>query len=1043
MIWIRRPVQTLLASLVRDAELSLDAKSNKLIAMAVPADQEMIQKTLEELAASDLPENEREVRFHTLQEASATEVLTVLRGLVPNAEVTVEAKTGRLMVVAKPADHEKVLETITKMEEGSTSKAELRFIELQDVLPPTVLKLLSELAPKAEITPDTENDRLMVVATAEDHEKIAETIAKVEEAGSTKPELRFYPTEDELPAAVLTILKTLAPKAQITPDASKKYLTIVASPADHELIAKTIEQATTTLPAEEKEKLVVYSVTAQQQTRFQTVLASVQAELPSVKVIPDTTPGQLSIWAKPSDHEVLAGIMDELNQEVPPEDKFQLVAYALKSADSASVTQVLGELFPNTRVTLDAKSNRLLIWTRAEEHEAIRRALDEIDVEGPAEEQRRFEVYAINGVAGLSAAGRAAKAASFLASLQTLVPNAKLTIDSETGNLVAFATPTEHDIIRTAVEKLGNFTSAAYTPQLEVHELTTADPTTTVPILEGLVPRAEITLDSANNRLIVLAPPDSQATIRNTLSQLQSTDPGANDPQVRVINLKQKASQALTDVLAQLTPDANVTVDEEGKRLVVVANEADHEIVERTVQQIDGELTEDEENALMVYPVTPGQRKRFEAVVESLSEDLPNVNVIDDDEPTQVSVWAKPSEHQVIGEILMQLKTGATQETQKRFEAYSIQGAVGYETTRSGRLTTATTLMTGLQELVPGAKLMIDYKNDKLVAWASPEEHEMLKVAVEKLAPASGGENAPRLQVYTLSKKAPSGLVEGLQKLVPEAEVSIDTEGTSLTVVATSTEQQMVQDAVDRLKQAASGKSQPYFEAYELRGLSGSTPSLQYYSARTFMTSLEPLVPDAKLSIDFESKSLIAFGTAEEHATLKTAVEKLTRSGPDNSPELQVYTLKQRPPKSLIDGLEKLAPQAELSLDEESTDLTVVATAAEQAVIKDALDKINAAAGEQEQPFFEVYTLKGVSGTTSSSRYYSANAFMNQLEPFAPNAKMSVDFEDRRSCSCWRRPAEHEVHQKGCRQDSKHGQRKTPSPSCTSTRLRARFPETH
>ena len=986
-------VQTLLTRLVRQAELSLDATSNKLIAMAIPADQEMIQKTLEELAASDVPENEREVRFHTLEHASATEVITVLQGLVPKAQVTVDATTGRLMVVAKPSDHDKVLQTITEMEEGSTSKAELRFIELQEALPPTVLTLLSELAPRAQITPDAENDRLMVMATAEDHAKITETIAKVEEAGSTKPELRFYPTEDELPSAVLSILATLAPKAQITPDASGKYLTVVASPADHEIIKSTIEQATTTLPAEEKEKLVVYPVTNQQQTRFQAVLTSVQAELPSVRVIPDSTPGQLSIWAKPSEHEVLAGIIEELTQELPPEEKFQLVAYGLKAADPASVTQVLGELFPNTRVTLDAKSNRLLIWTKAAEHEAIRRALDEIDVEGPAEEQRRFEIYAINGVAGLSAAGRAAKAADFLASLQTLVPNAKLTIDSETGDLVVFGTPTEHEIIRTAVEKLGKFRSAAHTPQLEVHELTTADPTTTVPILEGLVPRAEITVDTANNRLIVLAPPDAQMTIRNTLAQLQSTDPGANDPQVRVINLKQKASEALTDVLAQLVPDANVTIDEEGKRLVVVAKAADHEVVERTVQQIDGALGEEEENALMVYPVSPGQRKRFEAVVESLGEDLPNVKVIADDEPTQVSVWAKPSEHQMIGEILMQLKAGATAETQKRFEAYSIQGAVGYETTRSGRLTTATTLMTGLQELVPDVKLMIDYKNDKLVAWASPEEHKMLKAAVEKLAPMAGGENAPRLQVYTLSKKAPAGLVDGLQKLVPEAEVSIDTAGTSLTVVATGTEQQMVQDAVDRLEKAASGKSQPYFEAYELRGLSGSSPTLQYYSARNFMASLQPLVPDANLSIDFESKSLIAFATAEEQATLKTAVEKLTRSGPDNTPNLQVYKLKQRPSDSLMDGLEKLTPEAEFSLSEEGGELTVVATTDEHSLIKSALEKIDAAVSETEQPYFEVYTLAGVSGTTSSSRYYSANAFMNQLEPFAPNAKMSMDFE--------------------------------------------------
>ncbi len=1058
-------VQTLLTRLVREAELSMDSKANNLIVMAVPADQEMVQKVLDELAASDLPEKKPEVRFHTLKEASSTEVLAVLRELAPKADVTVEAKTGRLMVVATPEDQEKVVETIAKLEAGSdlkaelkfhpiketlpadvlkllaslapkaeitvdsendrlmviataedhqkitdtiakveeagTIKPELRFIELQDALPSNVLKLLAELAPNAEITPDAENDRLMVIASAEDHLKIEETIAKVEEAGSTKPELRFYPTEDELPAAVLSILKTLAPKATITPDGSNKYLTVIASPADHELIANTIEQATTTLPAEEKEKLVVYSVTTRQQTRFQAVLTSVTAELPSVKVIPDSEPGQLSIWAKPSEHEVLAGIFTELSQDVPPEEKFQLVAYSLKSADAVSVTAVLAELFPDTRVTQDTKSNRLMIWTRAEEHEAIRRALDEIDVEGPAEEQRRFEVYAINGVAGLSKTGRAAKAAGFLANLQTLVPNAKLTIDSETGNLVVFATPTEHEIVRTAVEKLGKFTSASYTPQLEVHELTTADPATTLPILEGLVPRAEITVDAVNNRLIVLAPPDSQMTIRNTLAQLQSTDPGANDPQVRVIDLKQKASEALTDVLAQLVPDATVTVDEEGKRLVVVATDADHEIVERTVQQIDGALSEDEENALMVYPVTPGQRKRFEAVVETLGEDLPGVDVIDDEEPTQVSVWAKPSEHRVIGEILMQLKAGVSAETQKRFEAYSIQGAVGYETSRSGRLMTAATLMSGIQELVPGAKLMIDSKNDKLIAWASPQEHEMLGAAVEKLAPTSGGEGAPQLQVYTLAKQAPSGLVDGLQKLVPEADVAIDAENTTLTVVATATDHQLVKDSLDKIEAATSEQEQPFFDVYTVKGVSGSTSSSRYYSAYAFMNQLQPFAPNAKMSIDYQSGDLLVLASPSEHEAVKNAVSRINTGTEDTKPQLQVYTLKRQAPDSLLDGFKQLVPRAQITPDEDNRHLTVVASPADHEAIKTAIDKIHATAGEDGEPYFDLYPISGIPASSdrlssrgySSSRYYAARSFREQIEPFAPNADITVDYE--------------------------------------------------
>ncbi len=993
-------VQTLLTQLVRDAQISLDAKSNKLMATAVPADQDLIQKTLDELVASDVPENKPEVRFHTLEKASATEVVSVLRGLIPKAEVTIEPNTGRLMIVASPKDQEKAVETIAKMEEGSDSKAELRFLELQEPLPQTVLQLLNELAPKAEITPDTENDRLMVVASPEDHEKIAATITKVEEAGSTKPELRFYPIEEELPAAVMSILATLAPRAQITRDSSGKYLSVVASPAEHEIIQSTIEQVRTNLPAEEKEKLAVYSVTAEQQKRFQTILASVQAELPGVKVIPDSTPGQLSIWAKPSEHEVLAGILDELSQDLPPEDKFQLVAYPLKATEPSSAMKVLAELYPNTRITLDSATNRLLIWTRAEEHEAIRRALEQIDVEGPAEEQRRFEVYAIGGVAGLSESGRAAKAAAFLANLQTLVPNAKLTIDSETGNLVAFATPSEHEIIRTAVEKLGKFSSAAYTPQLEVHELTDADPTSTLTILKGLVPRAEITHDTANNRLIVLAPPDSQMAIRNTLAQLQSTNPGANDPQARVIQLKQKASASLTEVLKQLAPKASVTMDEEGKRLVVVATEADHQIVERTVQQIDGALGADEENALMVYPVSPGQRKRFQAVVESLAEDLPEMKVIDDEQPTQLSVWARPREHQVIGEILMQLKAGVGPEEQKRFEAYSIQGAVGYETAPGGRLMTAATLMTGIQELVPGAKLMIDANSDKLIAWASPEEHEMLKAAVEKLAPASG-ENAPQLQVHMLKKRAPDNLVDGLKKLAPRAEISIDSEMKRLTVVGNSADQQAVQAAIDKIQSGGGEDGEPYFEIYPVSGIPASNDQLmsrgysssRYFASRTFADQIEPFAPNAEITVDYEKGNLLVLGTAKEHAAIKAAIAKL-QAGGQNTPELQIYTLKNDIPETLAEGLAQLVPHAKIAINQEARQISVVAVATDHKVVKETLDKIEKAAGEKEQPFFKVYAVTAIETNSeySSSRYYAARSMLEQLEKLVPNANISIDF---------------------------------------------------
>ncbi|NLZ03264.1 MAG: hypothetical protein GXY25_22340, partial [Pirellulaceae bacterium] len=992
-----RVLESHLNELVPRATLTLDAASGELIVWATPEEQALVRAAIEKLGQGDAPENTPSLKIYPLGDLDPAVVQPLLSELSPAAQLSIDTKSGNLLALAVPAEQAVIQKTLDELQQSELPEntPELRFHPLKEQLPANVLKLLGQLAPKAEITPDGENGRLMVVATPADHEKIIKTIETVEDAGTTGPEVRFYPLENDLPTAVLTILKTLAPKAQITPDASGKYLTVVATPADHEVVKQTIEQATSTLPPEERPQLVVYAVTAEQQNRFQAILGRITAELPGVQVIPDTKPGQLSIWARPSEHEVLRDVLDELRQELPPEEQFQLAAYPLRSADPASVTKVLEELFPNTKITLDAKSNRLLIWTRAAEQAAIEAALRQIDADGSADEQRRFEVYPI-GIRGLTAAARAARSAEFLASLQTLVPNAKLTIDSQTGDLVAFATPAEHEILRTAVEKLGGRSSAAgRSSQLEVHQLTSADPATTLSLLEGLAPEAEIKLDTANKRLIVLAPPETQATIRNTLAQIQPTQPGPNDPQARVINLKQKPAKALSTVIARLAPNAEVTVDEEGKRIVVVATEADQELIRRTVEQIDGALPAEEENTLMVFPVAPAQRKRFEAVVQSLTKEMPEVEIIEDDEPTQLSVWAKPSEHKVIGEILQQLKAGMAPETQRRFEAYSIQGAIGYETTRSGQLMTAATLTTGLQELVPGAKLMIDAKNNKLIAWASPEEHAMLKEAVEKLAPGGGAEGSPLLHVYKLAKKAPSTLAAGLQKLVPGADVALDADGVNLTVVGTPADQQLVQDAVDRLEKAAAEGAQPYFEAYEIRGLGGRSSTGRYYHFQSFMTNLQPLVPNAKLSVDYESGSLTAFATAEEHAILKTSIEKLTFAGPDKTPELKVYTLKSEFPETLSDGLRELAPRARISIDADARQLTVVASAADHQIVKDALDKVDQAASEKEKPFFKVYSVTAVRtdsyGGGYGGRFSAARNMIEQLQKFAPKANMSID----------------------------------------------------
>jgi len=276
----------------------------------------------------------------------------------------------------------------------------------------------------------------------------------------------------------------------------------------------------------------------------------------------------------------------------------------------------------------------------------------------------------------------------------------------------------------------------------------------------------------------------------------------------------------------------------------------------------------------------------------------------------------------------------------------------------------------------------------------------MLKVAVEKLAPGSG-EGAAQLQVYTLSKTAPSNLVDGLQKLVPEADVSIDIEGTTLTVVAAAADHQLIQDSLDKIEAAAGEQEQSYFDVYTVRGVSSTTSSGRIYSAYAFMGQLQPFAPNAKMSIDYESGDLLVLASPSEHEAVKAAVGRINTGTEDAKPELQIYTLKKRPPRSLIDGLELLAPRAEITLDEDDKHLTVVAGPADHEAIKAAVDKITAADSEDGESYFELYPISGIPASSdrtagrsySSSRYYAARSFTDQIQPFAPDAEITVDYE--------------------------------------------------
>ena len=256
--------------------------------------------------------------------------------------------------------------------------------------------------------------------------------------------LKMHTLSRQLPPGRLDVLQRLTPNAQITVDNETKQLIIVATQSDHQKLADALSQLVDAGDPAGEKKLVVYPVTPAQLKRFQTVWSDLQTELPGARIVTDAEPGQMSAWARPEQHDVIANMLEQLKHDVPEGERFQLIAYEIKAAEPSSALQVMQELFPNTRFSLESRTRRILAWTRPDEHETIRAALEQIDSGDPIEGTGILRVHSV-----------ATASPEIVTQVITqVIPGAEAHADNRAGTVIVRARENEHNIIEGLVEQI-------------------------------------------------------------------------------------------------------------------------------------------------------------------------------------------------------------------------------------------------------------------------------------------------------------------------------------------------------------------------------------------------------------------------------------------------------------------------------------------------------------------------------------------------------------------------------------------------------------
>ncbi|NQT12986.1 MAG: hypothetical protein HQ582_09560, partial [Planctomycetes bacterium] len=974
---------TALQPLVPNARLSLDAKSKRLIVWGTPTELKIIRTAVESLSQAPTAETTPTLEVYPLKKADPQTTLTLLQGLIPDAEFTLDAVGGRLIALAAPADHEIIKSTLEKVHAGPPAEDRPRF-ETYPILGADVpaaaaalLATLQPLVPTARLTVDPKSKQLVAWGTPDEQEIIRTAVESMGRGGGspeTTPQLEVYPLTKADPTSTLALLTSLVPDARLNVDPQTNSVVALAIPADQQTIKATLARLEP--ENQEPKKLVVYPVTSAQKTRFQALVATLTEELPGIQVIADEEPDEVAVWAKPSQHVLLADIIAQLEQEATEEQTRQLTPYALKSADPTAVLTMMQELYPDVKFVLEPTRKRLLAWARAGEHASIKASIEQVAGAGPAEDQPRFETFPIYG------ADVVAGAPAFLSALQLLVPSARLTVDPKNRKLVAWGTPEELSMVRKAVESMGrDGESPETTPQLEVYRLTKADPTSTLTLLAGLVPDARLNIDPQSNSLVALAIPADQATIKATLERLQPAVAGPNTPLLRFHPLIEKPSENLATVLQELAPQAQITLDVDNDRVMAVATPADHEIIRSTIEEYEAGTPPLEPRKLVVYPVTSAHKKRFQALVATLTEELPGIQVIADEEPDELAVWAKPSQHVAIAGVLEQIQREAPEGQQFRLGVYRLK-SVDPESA-----------LAVFERLLPDTDFIVDQKTRRLMAWTSPEEHAKIQSALEAMESGEPGEFERELVVYPVSEATPQVAVEMLQELLPDVSFTVDAAAGTILAWGRKSDHATIAKTLERMSAQGPPELAPSAVVYTLESI----------DATSAMQVLRLAVPKAQVSPGPGANQFVAWARPKDHEVIQTTLENIDVETADaENARVAVYSLEGMSPTAAAYALSFLAgaiPDARFTHGAQANQLVAWATPKVQEEIADLIDQLTREPPPEKAAKVVVYSLKSISAASA----------VPILQTAVPGATLTPDTANPQKLTAWARPSDQEM----------------------------------
>ncbi|MFH1924736.1 MAG: secretin N-terminal domain-containing protein, partial [Planctomycetota bacterium] len=965
---------TFLTQVVPQAQLSLGSQPDQLIAWAMPSDHKRIESTLLQIDVEGA--GDTKVVVYTLEGVCPTVafyVFSFLTSTVPGARFTPGAEPGQLVAWATPKDHEEIATLIEQLTaEPPPEKAPKAVVYgLKSITAASAMQVLQQAVPRATFTPDTSDaQRLTVLARRSDHETITAILEEIdiESPSETMSTVEVYTLDrldPRIASYVFQFLATAVPDARFTPGVDPGQVVAWASPKDHEQIGILIEQLSQRTPPERAPRAIVYTLKSITATA---AMDTLQTVVPEANFNTGEDPQRLIAWARPSDHEMIESILQEIDVQEPAGSASTAVVYGLQWITPANAVEVLQQAVPDAQITTNTESNQVIAWARPSDHERIETALKEIDIEGPADAVTKVVAYSLEGMESR----RAYYTMSFIASS---VPEASVTLNTDSTQLIAWARPKEHERIAELIEQvLKERPELAKKTVVYTLQWTTADKATEV--LQEVVRGADFSVGEDPQQLIAMARPREHEVIQRTLEEIDVEPSPETASKALVYRLKSITAAAAMEVLQTAIPEAKFNTNEDPQRLTAWARPSDHKMIDGILEEIDVEEPAGTASKAVVYGLEWATAAN---AVEVLQKAVPDAQITTNTESNQVIAWARPNDHERIKNALEQIDVEGPPGSIATVALYPLEGM---ETRR------AIYALRFLMQAIPEANITLTADSAQLVVWARPKDHKLIEGLVERLLKETP-ELARQAVVYSLKFATAAGAIQALGSAVPEATLTPGADENQLVAFARPSEHEKIEQILEQMDREPPPETEPRAVAYTLRS-AGMIEAMQV---------LRTMVPRARLTMGAEPHQLIAWARPADHEIIEEILEKMAERGPDDlAARVVVYTLEGTDAQTAIGFLETAVPEAQFSVGSDPRRVIAWALPADHEVIEKAITEMSKEESPETAPRVVVYDLEATG---------AANA-IQILQAAVPDAKLGVG-SDPGKLVAWARPDDHEV----------------------------------